>query len=117
MLFFEAATGKLKQSLKIGADNDGYVHDAHWHKDGFVMAVTSGQPGIGKLVFHRPGDAQPFFLTTKMPNCQSLAVHPDGQRLIVAATNANSSGNGRIKSKDNTYPANTSPLYLWQMQG
>ena len=115
LLFFDASTGKMKQSLKIGEANDGYVHDAHWHKDGFAMAVTSGQPGTGKLVFHRPSDAAPFFIATKMPNCQSLAVHPDGRRLVVAATNANSSGNGRNLTKERNYPANTTPLWMWQL--
>jgi hypothetical protein len=98
-----------------GTTNEGYVLDLSWHKDGFVMAVTSGQPGQGKLFFHRPGEAQPFFTTAKMANCHSLAVHPNGTRLVVSATNANSSGNGRPLTKAKEYPGNTSPLYFWEV--
>src|SRR5262245_21320473 len=83
VLLFDWENGKLAHTIKVGADSDGYVHDLHFHADGFVMGVTSGQPGSGKLFFHSPGDAQPFFITA-MPNCQSLGVHPEGRRLAVA---------------------------------
>jgi len=56
----------------------------------------------------------PHFTTAK-PNCHSLALSPDGTRLAVAATNANSSGNGRVKGKNGEYPANTSPIHLWTL--
>jgi hypothetical protein len=46
-----------------------------------------------------------------LPNCQSMALHPSGSRLVVAATNANSSGNGRVGSKE-IYPGNFSPLHV-----
>ena len=67
------------------------------------------------LLFHRPGDAQPFFLTGSMPNCHSLAVHPGGTRLVVAATNANSAGNGRVLGPNKEYPGNVSPLHVWDL--
>ena len=112
---FDWQTGQRKHTLKFGTENDGYVYDLHFHPDGFVMAVTSGQPGQGKLFFQRPEDAQPFFLTPKIPNCHALAVHPNGTRLAVAATNANSAGNGRVLGKDKEYPGNFSPIYLWDL--
>jgi hypothetical protein len=52
-----------------------------------------------------------------MPNCHALAAHPDGKRVVVAATNANSSGNGRNLTKEKAYPGNTSPLHVWQLAG
>jgi hypothetical protein len=110
----DVATGKVRQTRKIGTDNDGFVHDLHLHADGFVMAVSSGQPGNGKLFFQREGDAEPFF-SAAIPNCHSLAVHPDGKRLAVVATNAGSSGNGRVLDKDKNYPGNWSPVVLWDM--
>ena len=114
ILLFDWASGKIKHALKVGTDGDGYVYEAHFHPDGFVMAVTSGNPGTGKLFFQRPEDVQPFFLATKMANCHSLAVHPNGQRLVVSATNANSAGNGRVgNGKD--YPGNWSPLFVWEL--
>jgi hypothetical protein len=78
------------------------------------MAVTSGQPGQGKLLFQVPSAAQPFFQAARA-NCHSLAVHPDGRRLVVCATNANSAGNGRRIGKGSEYPGNFSPLLTWEM--
>lgn len=114
ILLFDWDSGQLKHTIKVGANGDAYVYDLHFHPAGFVMAVSSGNPGTGKLFFHRPGDEQPFVLLTKMANCHSLAVHPDGRRLIVSATNARSNGNGR-QLKDGEYPGNSSPLYLLEM--
>jgi WD40 repeat protein len=114
LLAFDWATGQVKHTLAPGTERDGFVLDLAWHADGFVMVVTSGQPGSGKLLFSRLEDAQPFF-TAAMANCHSLAVHPDGSRLIVSATNANSSGNGRVKGENKEYPGNFSPLHVWEL--
>jgi hypothetical protein len=80
------------------------------------MAVTSGNPGTGKFYFFEPGAAQPFSLTPKMANCHSLAVHPEGKRLVVSATNTGSNGNGR-QLKGNEYLGNWSPLVIWDLPG
>jgi WD40 repeat protein len=112
ILLFDWATGKVKETIKFGGSPDGFVKDLHFHPDGFVMAVSSGQPGNGKLFFFKPGDKEPFF-TAALPNCHSLAVHPNGTRLAVAATNANSAGNGRPAGKE--YPGNFSPIHVWDM--
>jgi hypothetical protein len=112
LLTFDWATGKPTTTYIGTNDNEGYILDLAWHADGFAMAVSSGQPGQGKLFFHRPEDAQPFF-TAPLPNAHSLAVHPNGKRLIVSATNANSSGNGRQIGKNKEYPGNVSPLHVF----
>ncbi len=117
ILFFDWATGKVKHTASVGNDGDGYIYDLHWHPAGFVMAVTSGNPGVGKLFFQRPGEAQPFFLSTKMANCHALAVHPEGKRLVVCATNTGSNGNGRQLDKNKEYPGNYSPLHPWTLPG
>jgi hypothetical protein len=109
---FEWESGKQLSLWKGTTDAEGYIHDLRWNPAGFVMAVTSGQPGQGKLLFWKPGEAKPHFEASK-PNCHSLDLQPDGLRVAVSATNANSSGNGRVKSKDGYYPANTSPIHLW----
>lgn len=85
------------------------------HPDGFLLAVTSGNPGTGKLLFHRLGDEQPFFSTTKMANCHSVSLHPDGRRLAVVATSKGSNGNGRRVDKDGNYIGNSSPVHLLEM--
>lgn len=114
ILLFDWDSGELKHTIKVGANGDGFVYDIHFHPAGFLMAVTSGNPGSGKLFFHRPGDEQPFVLITKMANCHSLAVHPDGKQLFVSGTNTGSNGNGR-SLKDGKYPGNFSPLYVLKM--
>ncbi len=114
LLTFDWATGKRGPSWKGAADPEGYIHDLHVRKSGEAIAVTSGQPGNGKVLFWTPGDAPPSFVAAK-PNCHSVDVSPDGTKLAVSATNANSSGNGKVKGKAGEYPANTSPIYLWTL--
>ena len=116
ILAFDWMSGKGTQLYKGASENEGYVYDVAWHADGHLMAVSSGQPGQGKLFFQRPGEAQPFF-TQAIPNPHSLAVHPDGKRLVVSATNANSAGNGRNIGKGKEYPGNYSPLHVFDLPG
>lgn len=112
ILLFDFASGQLKTTLSHGTENDCFVHDVHLHDNGFVMAVTCGTPGQGKLFFQRPEDKEPFFVTTKMANTQSLSLHPDGKRLAVLATNPGSNGNGR-QLKNGEYVGNSSPIHIW----
>ncbi len=56
-----------------------------------------------------PGD-----LGRKMLNAHALAMHPDGKRFAVAATNGGSNGNGRKLGKDGEYENNVSPLLLFE---
>jgi len=113
VLAFDWKSGQSKPLYKGATDAEGYVLDLHWHSDGFLVFVTSGQPGQGKLIFHRPSEPQPFF-TQPLPNPHSLTFH--GKRVIVSATNGNSSGNGRVKGKGaNDYPGNFSPLHIYDL--
>jgi WD40 repeat protein len=115
ILLFDWDSGQVAHTLKVGNDVDGFVHDVAWHADGFLMAVTSGNPGTGKFFFMRPEDKAPFFLHTKLANCHALDIHPDGRRLVVSATNANSNGNGRKIGKGTEYPGNWSPIHFWEL--
>ncbi len=112
---FDLATGKRLSQYKGANDNEGYVTDMAWHADGFVIFTTSGQPGQGKFHFWKPGAATAHFTGGKLPNCHSVALHPDGERIAVSATNANSSGNGRVKGMGGDYPENTSPIQMWTL--
>jgi WD40 repeat protein len=115
LIAFNAATGKRLSQWKGDNNKDGYVTDVAWHPDGYVAGTTSGQPGQGKFFLWKPGDAAPFFVNAKMPNCHSVSIHPNGNWIAVSGTNANSSGNGRVKGKDGDYPANTSPIQVWRV--
>ena len=78
------------------------------------MAVTSGTPGQGQVVFQRPDDEKPFFTTTKLSNCHSIHLHEPTGRFAVVATNRGSNGNGRRLGKDGEYEGNNSPIHLFQ---
>lgn len=115
LVAFDVASGKRLSQWKGANDNEGYVTDLAWHRDGFVIFTTSGQPGQGKFHIWKPGDEKTLFSGGKHPNCHSVALHPDGDRIAVSATNANSSGNGRVKGTGGEYPANSSPIQLWSL--
>jgi hypothetical protein len=114
VLLFDWAPGTLAHTLKTAGTNDVYAHDVHFHPAGYVMAVSSGQPGVGKLYFQKPGEPQPFF-TAPLANCHSLAVHPSLTKVVVAATNTGSSGNGRNLNANKEYPGNFSPLHVFEL--
>jgi WD40 repeat protein len=116
LVAFDAASGKRLSQWKGATDAEGYVTDLAWHKDGFVIFTTSGQPGQGKFHIWKPGDEKTIFSGGKHPNCHSVALHPDGDKIAVSATNANSSGNGRVKGKGGEYPQNTSPIQMWTLK-
>lgn len=115
LVAFDYATGKRLSQYKGANDNEGYVTDLAWHPDGFVIFTTSGQPGQGKFHIWKPGEAKALFSGGKLPNCHSVALHPDADKIAVGATNANSSGNGRVKGAGGDYPENTSPIQLWSL--
>jgi WD40 repeat protein len=114
ILVFDWQSGKLQKTLTVGNDGDGFVYDMLWHPDGFLMAVTSGNPGTGKFFLQRPEEPQPFFLHTRLANCHSVSLHPDLRHFVVTATNGGSNGNGR-RLKNNEYPGNWSPVHVWDL--
>jgi WD40 repeat protein len=111
LLAFDWATGKVKQTVELGGNNEGFLVDLHHHPDGFLFGVISGPPGQGRLFYLLPGDKEPFF---KQPfaNPHAVSLHPTNSRLVVCATNANSSGNGAVLDKDKQYAGNFSPLHV-----
>lgn len=114
ILFFDAASGKLTKTFTHGANKEGFIHDLVLHPAGHLMAVTSGTPGSGMLFLTNPADREPFHVNTKMANCHSLALHPDGRHFVVTSTNRDSNGNGRSLGKDGEYKTNSSPLHLFE---
>jgi dipeptidyl aminopeptidase/acylaminoacyl peptidase len=115
VLIFDWSTSELKYTLELGKPGDVYVCDLRFHPAGFLMTAISGNPGVGKLVYQRPEDQAPFFETTKMANCHSLSLHPNGSRLAVVATNGGSNGNGRQLDKNGEYAGNWSPIHILDM--
>lgn len=114
LIAIDWAAGKTLWTWKGASDNEGILHDLRLAGK-HLFGVTSGQPGQGKQLVWEPPAPTPIFISTKHPNCHSLDVHPGGKLLAVSATNANSSGNGRVKGKTGEYPTNTSPIQLWDL--
>jgi WD40 repeat protein len=115
-VLFNWADGKPIRTLELGTGSDVYVYDLHFDPAGHIVAVTSGNPGTGKLVMQKL-DAKAPFVSLSKANLHSVSRHPNGTRLAVVGTNANSSGNGRVKSKDGSqdYPGNWSPIYIFDL--
>lgn len=103
---------EIKHIARFGPEKQGFVFDVAWHRDGYWAVVSSGQPGNGQFLLLRPGEQEPFFLTTEMSNCHSVDVHHDG-RLAVAATNRRSQGNGAVNDDEGNYLGNHSPIHLF----
>ena len=116
LLLFDIATGEEKQRWKLGADNDAFVGDLHFHDEGFLSLVTYGTPGAGKLLYIAPGVEAPF-LDKKLSNAHSISWHPDGKRVAVVTTGPGSNGNGRPLDKDGNYKGNKSPIQVFTVPG
>lgn len=113
VILFDFASGAPRETVEVGQKQDGFVFDMHVHADGFIMAVTSGQPGKGQLLYRRPGEPAPFFVLA-MQNCHSLSLHPDGRRLAVCSTSGGSNGNGRVVNEKGEYVGSWSPVHLFE---
>ena len=116
VLFFETASGKQVRSLELGATSDVYVCDLAYHRDGFLMAVTSGNPGTGQVVFVEADAEKPFFTEKKLPNCHALSLSQSGLQFAVTATSKGSNGNGRRLDKDGNYLGNSSPIHIFEFE-
>ena len=112
--FFDWASGNETQTLKLGDNTDVYVQELTFHPQGFWIGATSGQPGKGKLFFLRPGEQQPALIMTKLANCHSIGVHPDGKRLAVVS-NAGIFGQALSKAREGDYPGNWSPINIMDL--
>lgn len=115
ILLFDWKSGKVKETIQIGATSDGFVYDLELHPNGYLIGVTSGNPGTGKFFCHTPGEEKPFFLWTKIANCHCVSLHPNGKLVAVSGTNRGSNGNGRRLNKDKEYQGNHSPIHFWTL--
>jgi len=108
---------------EFGAVGDVYVHEMQFHNNGYLMAVTSGNPGTGQLLFidtnavageGETAKSELPYRNNKLSNCHSISLHPDGDQFAVTTTSKGSNGNGRRLDKDGNYVGNHSPIYLMQ---
>ena len=113
ILVFDWKSAALKNTISIGTNRDVYVQDLQWHPAGYLAGVTSGQPGDGNLFFQQLDEKEPFF-KQKLPNCHSLAIHPEGYRVAVIS-NGGIFGQVTSKGKSGDYPGNFSPVNLWDL--
>lgn len=115
LLLIDYESAKTTQKIVLGTRNDVYIHDVCFHPGGFLIIGTSGTPGNGKFICHRPGDEKPFFEHTKISNVHGVSLHPNGTRVAVTGTNRSSAGNGRRTGEDGEYANNVSPIHLFDL--
>lgn len=115
--WLDYATGKSRHRFQHGVENDGFITDAAWHPDGFLLCATSGVTAGGKTWMVRPGEDEPFFENTKIVNIHSVALHPDNRRFLLTSTNRTSNGNGRRLDKEGNYVGNHSPVHVFELPG
>lgn len=109
---FSVGDGSLLQALRLGDNQDGFLHQVLAHPAGYWMGVCSGQPGKGKVFLHRQGEEAPFRVNKEvLANCHSVALHPGGKEMAVAA-NAGTYGQQKSMAREGNYPGNTSPIHV-----
>jgi len=106
-------TLEVQRTVTLGEARDGFVFDLAWHPGGCWAVVCSGTPGQGKFLLLRPGEDAPLFASSRLSNCHSIDIDAAG-RILVAATNKRSQGNGAVKDKDGNYLGNSSPLHIFE---
>jgi WD40 repeat protein len=115
VLTFDIATGKQAGPAQEFA---GYVYptDIRFLNDGTLAISLSGNPGAGKIVLTKPGEAKPFFESTKHSNCHAIAPHPTAPRFALAGSGAGIGGNGREKNaKPEDYKATWTPVFVMEI--
>lgn len=110
---FDWESGKEKQTLKLGDNTEVYCHEVRFHPRGFWIGAISGQPGKGKFFLLNSGEEKPFF-ESRLANCHSIGLHPNGTRFAVIS-NAGISGQPDGRAKEDAYPGNISPIHLWDL--
>ena len=110
-----AADGSLLQQLKLGDNQEGFVHEVTWHPQDYWMGVCSGQPGRGRFFLHRSSADAPFCQNpAPLANCHSVALHPGGRQVAVLA-NEGTYGQQKSMAREGIYPGNTSPVHLFEL--
>lgn len=116
VVLFDPVSGMRLKALELGQSKDCYVHDLRFHEAGFLIAVTSGTPGTGQILFHDLEADAPFVQHTRVPNCHAASLHPTAPLLAVTATNRRSNGNGRRLDDDGNYIGNVSPVHIFRLE-
>lgn len=110
LIVFAWASGKQTHQVVAGDTQEGFIYDAQFHPDGFVMACASAFPGKGRLFFWQPEDSEPFFSGKSLTNGRSLSLHPDGKRIAYLSSNS-ANANGRPLN-DGEYAGGTAIVRL-----
>lgn len=110
-----AADGAAIQQIKLGDNQEGFVHQVLWHPQSYWMGVCSGQPGRGRFFLHRAGAESPFCQNSQpLANCHSVALHPLGRQVAVLA-NEGTYGQQKSMAREGVYPGNTSPIHIFEL--
>lgn len=97
-LLLDWESGKVIQELQTGDKNQGFLYDALFHPDGYIVGTSGAMPNTGYVWCWQPGEAEPFSSAKKLVNGRCLSLHPNGQQLALASV-ISGNGNGRPKGK------------------
>lgn len=107
---FSWGSGERIYELIPGDGQAGFIYDAWFHPDGFVVGAASDFPGKGKLFFWMPGDEKPFYVGNKLTNGRSISLHPGGHRLAFTMSDSRNA-NGR-PLKEGEYAGGTANIHI-----
>jgi len=106
-------TSKVRKEMQYGDKSQGFLHDALFHSEGYIIGTSGAMPNTGHLWFWNPEEAEPFFVGKKMPNGRALSVRADGKQLaFLSCISAN--GNGR--PKDKPYLDGTAKILMMKLE-
>lgn len=97
-LLLDWESAKATQELQSGDKNQGFLYDALFHPDGYIVGTSCAMPNTGYVWCWQPGDAEPFSIGKKLVNGRCLSLHPAGKHVALAAV-VSGNGNGRPKGK------------------
>ncbi len=113
--FFDWTDGSAIETRAFGDEKAGFVHDAVYRADGYLIGTSSGLPGEGQIFLWRPGEEKPYFVYSKLTNTHSVSLHPDGVHVAFAGTNKKQASNGRNAATDEEYIGSYSPISFWDL--
>ena len=114
VLVYDFESAKMIREMQIGGNSDGFVYDAQFHPDGFLMATSCAFPGKGHLWFWNPEDEKAVYISKKFPNGRCLDLHPrTGQLAMLISDSPNR--NGR-ELKDDQYVGGSSKIHLLKLK-
>jgi WD40 repeat protein len=114
VLVFDWAGGERKSTHETGGSADGPVNALAYLPDGTLCGVSESHGGNAGLYFWKDGQKPAH--TAEAPSAYDIDLHPDGQRLAIAAyASKGSGGNGRAAKTRAEYVPNEGVVRIYSL--